>query len=95
MKRIIQLLLLLLSFGQSQTEKYGGGPNTFYQLQTSSREVSLGYTGISSSKGPFSIYWNPAGISIDTISTVFSLNYPFSVNSNQSFIKLKYTIDQN
>ena len=54
------------------SQKYGGGPNAFYQLQTSSREVALGYTGIASSYGPFSIYWNPAGI-LSEDSVTFSI----------------------
>ena len=79
----ILLLFLILStyiYGQ----KYGGGPNTFYQLQTSPREVSLGYSGIASAQGPFSVYWNPAGLAFNQSKSMYSLIYPFSVASENN-----------
>ena len=82
-KQILAIAFLILSsciYGQ----KYGGGPNTFYQLQTSPREVSLGYSGIASAQGPFSVYWNPAGLAFNQSKSMYSLIYPFSVASENN-----------
>ena len=81
MKNRIQIIVFLILSNYIYGQKYGGGPNTFYQLQTSPREVALGYSGIASSQGPFSIYWNPAGLAYNESKTMYSLIYPFSVQS--------------
>lgn len=78
--KIKHIIRVFLSLTFVVCQKYGGGPNAFYQLQTSAREVALGYTGIASSKGPFSIYWNPARILSEDKKNhvIYSINLPWN-----------------
>ena len=83
-KIYITFVVFSILFGQS--EKYGGGPNAFYQLQTSAREFALGGAGIVTATGPFAALWNPSGIA-DTSSVeqwTAGFNLPFSVTRNNS-----------
>tara|TARA_Y100000310_G_scaffold46589_1_gene43264 strand:- start:524 stop:1531 length:1008 start_codon:yes stop_codon:yes gene_type:complete len=61
-KSIILMVLLMTSLLRSQAAGIGGGPNAFYKLPLTAREVSLGGAGIAISRGPFSAFWNPASI---------------------------------
>ena len=83
-KTYITFVVFSILFGQS--EKYGGGPNAFYQLQTSAREFALGGAGIVTATGPFAALWNPSGIA-DTSSVeqwTAGFNLPFSLTRNNS-----------
>ena len=62
MKSIILMVLLMTSLLRSQATGIGGGPNAFYKLPLTAREISLGGAGIAISRGPFSAFWNPASI---------------------------------
>ncbi len=53
-------IVFILSFHSSAQYRGGGGPNAFYYVPFSPREVAMGGTGVASAKGVFAAYWNPA-----------------------------------
>jgi len=60
------ILLLFFFFTSSevtaQTKIFGGGPYSFYKISFTPRETAMGGTGVASSTGPFSPFWNPANL---------------------------------
>ncbi len=71
---------------------YGGAPNTFYQTPITPREVALGSTGVASSQGVFSTYWNPAGININQSKweAGFIFRYPSIIDIPSATTKFNY-----
>lgn len=59
-----KLVLILIVFQASkltaQFYKGGGGPNAFFQVPATPREVAMGNSGVATSRGVFAPYWNPA-----------------------------------
>ena len=82
----IYITFVVFSILYGQSEKYGGGPNAFYQLQTSAREAALGGAGIVTATGPFAALWNPSGIadtsSVKERSWTVGVNLPWQSSDN-------------
>ena len=85
------LIFILLSILYSQSNNYGGGPNSFYKNLHTAREASMGGAGISSAEGYLANLWNPARIvdALDDHSFIIGFNRPSSIssvpNANYSF----------
>lgn len=63
MKIFLIIFSALFISGEAIGQSYGGGgggPNAFYYLPFTPREVAMGNAGVASSSGPFAAYWNPA-----------------------------------
>lgn len=87
----IILLIFACCTLRSESNTYGGGPNSFYQIPIGARETSMGGCGIASSQSVFAPYWNPAGLLYvieepDFVDVGFSLN---AISKNQSHINNK------
>ena len=57
---IIVCILVLCPDVFAQSYGGGGGPNAFYQIPITPREVGMGGTGFATATGTFAPYWNPA-----------------------------------
>lgn len=53
---------LMICNAEAKVYSGGGGPLAFAQIPVSPREVAMGGMGVAFSTGPFSMFWNPAGI---------------------------------
>ncbi|MBC8213753.1 MAG: hypothetical protein ISR90_05845 [Candidatus Marinimicrobia bacterium] len=78
-KIILTITFLSIVFSAGE---YGGAPNTFYQTPITPREIAMGNTGVASSQGVFSTYWNPAGLNISQSKWEAGLifRYPSAIN---------------
>ena len=62
MRTFILSTIFTFSILFSQNQKFGGGPNSFYQRLYSSREAGMGGVGVASANGYLGFLWNPANM---------------------------------